>query len=423
MDSVVRLTLTRAAACVLLFHVALPPRALAEAELGGFVQANYAARTTGGDESATGEFPLGEERLQLKLEGYSEGGSTAYLGKVDLFHDAVLNESDVEVREAYVDLFWGSVALRAGRQIITWGVGDLLFLNDILPKDWLALFTGRPLQYLKIGSDALKIDLYPGPFSSELVVAPFFEPDRYPTTERLILADPLPPDLPRREEQKERSFENVELAGKVSFYIADWEAAGYLSRTFYRSPAATLDDPDAPTGALFFFPRMNIYGGSVAGGFQGGVLSLEGAYYDSREDRTGTDLTIENSQAKGLVGYSYPLWEDATLGFQGFLEWMMDYDAYQQSLPPGVSAREEQRWTVTTRFRQLLLHQTLSLGFFAFWGVTEQDAYVIPSIRYSFTDELWAEVGANVFLGDEPQTMFGALDRNDNIYLTLRHGL
>lgn len=34
-------------------------------------------------------------------------------------------------------------------------------------------------------------------------------------------------------------------------------------------------------------------------------------------------------------------------------------------------------------------------------------------------DNLWGEIGTNIFSGKK-QGMFGAFDRNDNIYLTLR---
>jgi hypothetical protein len=40
-------------------------------------------------------------------------------------------------------------------------------------------------------------------------------------------------------------------------------------------------------------------------------------------------------------------------------------------------------------------------------------------VRYAFNDNLWGEIGTNIFFGN-PQGMFGAFDRNDNIYLTLR---
>ena len=58
---------------------------------------------------------------------------------------------------------------------------------------------------------------------------------------------------------------------------------------------------------------------------------------------------------------------------------------------------------------------------FVFWGVTEHDAYVIPSVRYSATDNVGIEIGGNLFAGRESQTMFGALDKNDNLYATVRY--
>jgi len=399
------------------------PPAFAGAEITGFVQANYAARLSDAScaSGTTCDFPLGEERVQLKIEGFSESGSAGFVGKVDLFHDAVLNESGVEIREAYVDLIGRHFSLRAGRQILTWGAGDLLFINDTFPKDWVAFFTGRPLQYLKVGSDALKIDLHGRSLNAALVIAPFFQSDRLPTGERLLVADPFPPGLPRREATPERSPENTELSVKLSRYVGDWELAAYLSRTHYRSPAARLDS-SGPGEIQLFFPRLDSYGGSLTGGLAGGVFSFEAGYYDSVEDAKGTDPAVENSQLKGLVGYSRPLWTDATLGLQLFGERMRDHEAYRSSLPAESPVRDRLRWTATTRLTQLFYHQTLTLSLFAFWGMSERDVYLIPSVRYAFTDSLWGEAGVNLFAGQDHYTMFGGLDRNDNLYLTLRYG-
>ena len=99
---------------------------------------------------------------------------------------------------------------------------------------------------------------------------------------------------------------------------------------------------------------------------------------------------------------------------------MHDYDAYRRSLPAGYPLRDELRTVATLRLTQLRMHQTLRLGLFAFWGVSDGDAYLIPSVRYAFSDALWGELGANVFVGDR-DGQFGALGDNDNIYATLRY--
>jgi hypothetical protein len=397
--------------------------ARADVGLNGFVQANHSARVSGAPHPlGGGDFLLGDERVQIQMEGFSDGGEAAFSAKVDLYQDALKDESVVEVREAFVDLTSDLAGLRLGRQIVTWGVGDLLFVNDLYPKDWLALFAGRPLEYLKVASDALKADAHLGSTSVEIVVAPYFQPDRYPTAERLVLPDPFPAGTQRREVPVERSFENVGLSAKASRYVGDWELAAYAARTRFRSPAMMPDDPANPTEVRLAFPRLVAAGGSGTGGALGGIVSLEAAYYDSRDDSDGTDPFVENSQVKGLVGYNRSLWTDGTLGAQLLLERMLEFGAYRTGLPPGAPARDEVRQTGTIRFTQLFLHQTLTLNVFAFWGITETDGYVIPSLRYAFSDPLWGEIGANVFLAERDDTMFGAFDANDNIYVSMRYG-
>jgi hypothetical protein len=422
-DQVMRTIHSRLTVLGLLAVLLATAPVFAQVEITGFAQTNYTTRTTGEDCPAGTDcdFLLGEERIQLKFEDYSWDGSAAFVGKVDLFHDAIMNESGIEIREAYVDWATTFLTLRAGRQIITWGVGDLLFVNGTFPKDWVSFFAGRPMQYLKVGSDALKIGLHPGFVTAEVVLTPVSQPDRYPTGERLILDDPFP-GMPRSVEVKDRSFENMEIAAKLSRYISNWEVAAYVSRGFYRTPAVQLDDPTAPTEVRFTFPRLNTYGGSLTGGMAGGVLNVETAYYDSGNDRNGDNAAIENCQIRTLVGYSRPLWEDGTLGVQGYVESMQNYDTYLANLPAGAPKKDEQRATATLRFSQLLLHQTVTFNFFTFWGISDQDAYIIPSLRYAFSDELWGELGANIFIAKNNDTMFGSFDKNDNVFFTLRYG-
>jgi hypothetical protein len=150
------------------------------------------------------------------------------------------------------------------------------------------------------------------------------------------------------------------------------------------------------------------------------VLNLEAGYYDSPHDRDGRDPSIENSQFKGLVGYSRQLWEDATLGLQLYGEWMRSYAAYRETLTASFPLKDRLRKVATARFAQLFAHQTVTFNLFAFVGLSEEDRYVIPSLRYAFSDNLWAEVGANLFAGKRSGT-FGSMQDSSNVYLTVRY--
>ncbi len=410
----------RAAASIVAASLALTLSIAATAQgisWDGFAQTHVAGRThqVTCPSGTACDFPAAELRGQFKAEGKNSSGNAGFLGRFDLLRDAALDDTRLVTRELFGDVTSDKAATRLGRQIITWGVGDLLFINDTFPKDSVALFTGQPIQYLKLGSDALKLNAFPGAATVELVIADF-RPDNTPTSRRFIFADPLPVGLPRRTQQPSNRPGDLEISGRISGYVDNWELAGYLSRTHFRSPALRV----AGDELVGTFPRLNTIGASLTGPIGKGVLSLEVGYYDSREDRDGRDPSVENSQLRGLVGYSRQLWEDATLGLQLYGEWMRDYAAYQETVPAGFPVKDRLRKVATVRFTQLLAHQTVTFNFFAFLGLSEEDRYVIPSLRYAFSDNLWAEVGANLF-GGKRSGMFGSLQDNSNVYFTVRY--
>jgi len=385
--------------------------------LDGFVQSHVAGRTSrvACPAGTACDFPAAELRGQLKAEGKNSPGDAAFLARFDLLRDVAIDDTRLVTRELFGDLTSEKASARLGRQVITWGVGDLLFINDTFPKDWVAFFTGQPMQYLKLGSDALKLNAFPGPANFELVIAGF-RPDNTPTSRRFIFADPLPAGLPRRTLEPGNESGEVEISGRVSGYLANWELAGYVSRTHYRSPAWRVTGSEI-VGA---YPRLNSAGASLTGPIGKGVVSLEAGYYDSPQDRNGRDPSVENSQFRGLVGYSRQLWEDATLGLQFYGEWMRDYAVYRGTLPAGFPVKDRLRKVTTVRLTQLFAHQTVTFNLFAFLGLSEEDRYIIPSLRYAFSDSLWAEVGANLF-GGKRNGMFGSMQDNSNIYLTVRY--
>ena len=51
------------------------------------------------------------------------------------------------------------------------------------------------------------------------------------------------------------------------------------------------------------FPRLAVLGASARGALAGGVSSVELGYYDSKDDRSGSDPFVRNSELRLLVGY------------------------------------------------------------------------------------------------------------------------
>ena len=382
----------------------------------GFVQGNISARVTGNettDPTEGGDYLSGEERLRGEITGGDE--STAFNLKVDLVHDSVSDEDNIDIREGYMDYRSDNYDLRIGRQIITWGAGDLLFINDTYPKNYSALFSGQPLEYLKIGSDAAKLSVYSDVISAELVVIPFFEPYQLPDSKRFFLYSPMTItgiNTPREE------IENSEIALRLYRQLGRFDTSIYLYRGFFKIPGMK---PLSLTEAELFYPQLAVYGFSMQGAFAQGVLSIEGGYYDSLDDRNGNDPTISNSSAKYIFGYSKQLWTDLTAGMQYYGEYMQDYNNYEDSLPAGFPKTDQVHQLITVRLTQMLKYNTLRLGLFTFYSPDEEDYFVIPEARYNITDSLWTSIGVNIFGGKDSRTFFGQLDKNDNVFATIRY--
>jgi hypothetical protein len=391
-------------------------------DLHGFLLGNYTGRTTGlkppGGEA--GDYLLAEERLRIDIETWSETVDASAQMKVDVLHDAITDAFDVDLREAYVDYATGAFDVRLGRQITTWGVGDLLFINDVFPKDWVSFFSGRPLEYLKIGSDGIRARYSTKPVSFDVIAFPRFRPDRLPTAERFFLFDPFASVPSRSEVLPSPTFDNTEMAIRVYRRIFGFDVSGHVYRGFWRSPGARPDDMTAPRRVTLFYPELSVYGASAQGNGFGGLLSLEAGFYDSREDRPGDDPTVPNSQARFLVGYQRVFGDNVNFGVQYYGEIMTDHDSYVASLPSGFPAQERFRDTVTLRLERFFKYRTWKITGFSFFSPADRDYLLQPQIVHKISDEFSLTLGANIFGGETETTFLGQFDRNDNVYLSAR---
>jgi len=407
--------------CLIILAILLTPVISATASdisINGFMQGNYSSNINRASPSGS-DFKWAGERLQLKINAEQ---SPFYLFlKADFSYDHIDDDPDHEIREAYMDYLADTWDMRIGRQIITWGVGDLIFINDIFPKDYEAFFSGRPMEYLKIGSDAIKIGLYPESLSAELVIIPFFRPARLPRKTRFHQYDPMPQVTERHRQEPASTPDNTEIALRLYRSLAGYDTSIYIYKGVFKQPAMRPDNFSMPARIDLIYPRLSVYGASIQGTSFNGILSLEAGYYDSREDRDGSDPVIPNQSIKFLIGYQKQIWEDFTAGIQYHATQMLDYDEYRDNVPTGLPDEKEWQDILTVRLTHLFRHQTLKVSFFSFWSPADGDYLIIPEISYDLTDHLRVSAGANIFGGGDEWNQFGSLDDNDNIYMHTRY--
>ena len=360
-----------------------------------------------------------ENRLQVDLSSYTDWADFKFRG--DLFGDLVAEEADFDIREAY--LFsrpLDFMDLKLGRQILTWGTGDLVFINDMFPKDWQSFFIGRDTEYLKAPSDALKASFFSNLANIDVVYTPKFDSDRFINGERISywnssLSSIAGQNAIQHTDKPDRWFRDDEIAIRLYKNINNYEYALYAYRGYWKSPGGLN-----ATGTQAIFPDLNVYGASVRGSIAEGIGNLEFGYYESDDDQSGNNGFVNNSELRFLAGYTQEIGKDFTAGVQYYLERMTDYSQHKRSSPAGLT-RDRDRHLVTVRLTKLLMNQNLRCSVFTYFSPSDKDVYMRPNINYKVSDNLAVEAGANIFFGDCPSTFFGQFQNNTNIYTALRY--
>ena len=385
-------------------------------EVHGFYELRSGYRLQ--DDAHEKDMSVMEGRFQLDLLSMFDSGEIKF--KTDVLGDGVEEQGDLDLREMNVFLRpTGSMDVRVGRQPLTWGTGDLLFINDLFPKDWQSFFIGRDVEYLKAPSDAAKVSLFNKWGNLDVVYTPQFDNDRFISGERLSywhgdLGRLAGSDNQIRTDKPNNWFSEDELAVRLYRNIKNYELAFYGYWGFWKSPAG------ASSAGRYTFPPLNVYGASVRGTVGKGIGNAEIGYYDSRDDTQGTDPMVDNSQLRYLLGYTREIGKDLTAGLQYYVEQMLDYHPYKHTLAGGL-AKDEYRQVMSLRLTKLLNNQNLRLSWFHYYSPSDDDVYARPNIHYKVTDRLAVDGGANIFFGENSHTFFGQFQKNTNIYAGMRY--
>ena len=394
-------------------------------QLNGFADARYGSRLQ--DDPYQKQASLAETRLQLGLNRMGE--ATTIQIRADFYYDNVVDQGTVNLEEGtgWIDLREANllfsphdlVDVKLGRQILTWGTGDLLFINDMFPKDWQSFFIGRDVEYLKAPSDAILISMFPDLVNIDFVYTPKFDPDRYIRGERISYWNPAQQSIAGRNAiidpiTPDSWFNDDEINIRLSKNIGGYETALYAYDGFWKSPAGS----DSTGNAIF--PRLSVYGASVRSNLGPGVGNLEVGYYDSRDDRSGDDPFLPNSEWRFLAGYEQEVVRNVTLAGQYYLEALQNYSAYLDTAPVGYE-RDQYRHLVTMRLTWMMLNQNLIFSLFGYYSPSDEDTYIRPELKYKLTDDWQLSAGANLFYGHNDHTFFGQFKYNTNLYAGVRY--
>ena len=396
------------------------------AEYNGYLESRFGVRLH--DNTYSDKMTISELRLQLQIE--EETDDLTFTLVSDFIAEGLDNKQSqdfhygtgpIDLRQANVEVSpfeW--MDMKIGRQIVTWGTGDLLFINDLFPKDWNAFIKGMNVEYLKAPTDSIKASVFFDDLSLDIVYTPLFMPDRYVNGEDVSFYDRSTTsfygeDNVLQTDTPNQYFSDDEIALRLYQSINAYEVALYYYNGFWKSPSGF-----SATSGEALFDTLSVYGASVRGVLANGIASAEIGYYDS-ESSAATNPLKRNSEFRWLVGYEQEIATEFTASIQYYEEIKDNYREYENALPSGSIIDDKTHQVVTMRLTKYLLKQDLKLSYFQFYSPSDNDAYTRLAVVYKFNDNFISEVGANIFYGDKDHTFYSQFEENTNAYISLRY--
>lgn len=326
---------------------------------------------------------------------------------------------------------------------------------DVFQKDWISFFSGRSDEDLKAPSDAFRFSFFPQmPLVQALDVSimPYSSPDINLQTEgRFTSLNPIYPFYLKQGMvinpilESENKLENTEVAARLKFKnLGTFTPMLYGYHGRFNNPYSMKFD--GQNQITPYYSKLNVYGASLRGQALQGIISLEGGYYDSVEDRDGDNPLVENSSLRFLALYETSLTTTLDLGVQYYTEIIQNYEDIEENfnplnLNPGDfmdkdGLRDEVRNLFTIRLTKKLLNETLWLTWFSYFSPTDEDYYFRPRISYDYSDNIRLSLTGNILgaygdndddgnytnnLPDYHNTMFGQFNKDNNVNLTVKY--
>ncbi|MEA2097377.1 MAG: DUF1302 family protein [Candidatus Cloacimonadota bacterium] len=377
----------------------------------GFVRTYLGALT-----DQDGEYSVLQNTFDWKLD-YGKGDVALYVNPV-FNYNALNNNLDITLRQAYMDIYFANFDLRIGKQQIIWGKADGVFITDVVSPRDLSEFILPEFEEIRIGTNAVKFDYYLGNSTFEAVWIPTFESTVLPE-ENSIWAPkmpdfPMPVNYDYHNAKVENKLSESEIAFKYSYLgsAIDFELmAAYM---WDDNPAMHIfAQPDSTILIKPEYHRLPLVGASFSKAVAGAVIRGGGAYYFEKRLAT-EDLSVngvrEKDYAHYLIGYDHN-WFGINVSFQFIQEYILDYEEDIRN--------DEFSNTMTFLVTEDFLRETLRLEFFTYYGINNEDALLRPKITYDLADGFEVQLGANIFVGEEGN--FGQYDENDMLFIKVRY--
>lgn len=403
-------------------------------ELGGYTRGDIFIGKIPGDSIPEIKAAYGELALKLNIKKGEFGGAYAE-PRFRYGQQGDQRQLFVDLREAYVDAYFGDLDLRLGQQIIVWGRADAFNpTNNLTPSDLRIRSPNEDDR--RVGNVGARAYYNLSPVRLEAVWMPLYLPVEFPAVAIPEFVTLTEPDFPGM------ALSYGTYAGRLHLELSSFETSVSYLHGYAPLPGFALAGPIV-VGPLAEVPiARTAYQHDVIGFDFSTAIADEIGVRGEAAYRMPADYEGNAHVAKPDVQYVLGL--DKSFGsVSAIAQYMGRYVMDWEEIPPplvAVSANALSQFTavspavqqtvegeiarrnqslfqqlaevqhlVSLRLEWLTLHETLSLSAIGLMNFTTEEWAVFPKAEYKVTDGMSATVGGEIYAGPDG-TLFGLID-------------
>lgn len=381
-----------------------------------------------------GDFVVGATDFTGSLEVYQGNGTLFIEGNVN--YNALNNQLDFDLGEAYIDYADSNWSFRVGNQKVVWGKADgINITNSVFPEDSTSLFTDDS----SLSVTAAKLSFSGDFFNIDALWIPFFRGSDLPLEEDSPLRNAMIPsqvefsgvgNIPVQIgnlQTPELALKNGEYGLKLSGYFSLCDVSLYGFYGWDKMPlmnySLVITNPPIPDAIKIDgeYSRLTMFGLDAAFPIRATVLRLEGAYFPNRKMQAsaetilgGGESGISQHQIMALAGLDW-MPSGWTITAQYYCDAVLNKS-------DNLERKETYNHGATLSISKSFLQDTLELSLSGLMGLNDFDSALTLEGKYSLSDQIKLSAGTYVFLpGPDGDGTYGKLKDLSTIYINAQY--
>lgn len=381
-----------------------------------------------------GDFVVGATDFTGSLEVYQGNGTSFIEGNVN--YNALNNQLDFDLGEAYIDYADSNWSFRIGNQKVVWGKADgINITNLVFPEDSTSLFSDDS----SLSVTAAKLSFSGNFFNIDALWIPFFRGTVLPLEEGSLLRDAMIPSqvefsgvgsIPVQIgnlQTPEFALKNGEYGLKLSGYFSLCDVSLYGFYGWDKMPlmnySLVITNPPVPDAVKIDgeYSRLAMFGLDAAFPIGATVLRLEGAYFPNRKMQAsaetilgGGESGISQHQIMALAGLDW-MPSGWTITAQYYCDVVLNKS-------DNLERKETYNHGATLSISKSFLQDTLEVSFSGLVGLNDFDSALTLEGNYSLSDQIKLSAGTYVFLpGPDGDGTYGKLKDLSTVYIKAQY--